>query len=403
VPFAAPEEALGYLESRREAGALTLFDDGEKFGVWPGTHRLAYGEGWLSRFFEALVAAPWLRMSTFAAYLDAAPPAGAVYLPTASYTEMGEWALPAAAAQELEETRRRLEALPDGARLTRLLRGGFWRNFLVKYPEMGDAYATMLALSRRLHEALRARPDDPRLQAAREDLWRGQANDAYWHGVFGGVYLPHLRSAVWRNLLAAERGVSQSEGELRLEVSDYDLDGSSELLLEAPAQNAYLSPAQGGAVVEWDVNGRNAADCMARREDRAHELPAPRPRRAVPLRDATWLLLLHNHQVLLERRPGAGLWGGLWTFPVASNAGYAAQARELGCEISSARELEPLEHGFTHFRLRIRPVLCGVARTLPRAAAPGRLWIDLEDAAQAAAPTPVKKLIARLGASNASW
>src|SRR5438552_79875 len=142
---------------------------------------------------------------------------------------------------------------------------------------------------------------------------------------------------------------------------------------------------------------------VARRESRVHELPAPRPRRIVPLRDATWLLLLHNQQVLLERRPGAGLWGGLWTFPVASNAGYAAQARELGCEISSTRELEPLEHGFTHFRLRIRPVLCGVARTLPGVAAPGRLWIDLEDAAQAAAPAPVKKLIARLGASNASW
>jgi A/G-specific adenine glycosylase len=143
--------------------------------------------------------------------------------------------------------------------------------------------------------------------------------------------------------------------------------------------------------------------CMARRENRAHELPAPRPRRAVPLRDATWLLLLHNQQVLLERRPGAGLWGGLWSFPVASKAGYAAQARELGCEISSTRELEPLEHGFTHFRLRIRPVLCGVARTLPGAAAPGRLWIDLEDAAQAAVPVPVKKLVARLGASTASW
>src|SRR5205809_978844 len=143
--------------------------------------------------------------------------------------------------------------------------------------------------------------------------------------------------------------------------------------------------------------------CVARRENRVRELPAPRPRRTVPLRHATWLLLVHNQQVLLERRPGAGLWGGLWTFPVASNAGYAAQARELGCEISSTRELEPLEHGFTHFRLRIRPVLCGVARTLPGAAAPGRLWIDLEAAAQAAAPAPVKKLIARLGASNASW
>jgi A/G-specific adenine glycosylase len=142
--------------------------------------------------------------------------------------------------------------------------------------------------------------------------------------------------------------------------------------------------------------------CVARRENRAHELPAPRPRRAVPLRSATWLLLLHHQQVLLERRPGAGLWGGLWTFPVASNARYAAQARELGCEISSTRELDPLEHGFTHFRLRIQPVLCRVDRRLTRAEAPGRLWIDLEDAAQAAAPAPVKKLIARLGASNAS-
>jgi len=140
--------------------------------------------------------------------------------------------------------------------------------------------------------------------------------------------------------------------------------------------------------------------CLARRENRAHELPAPRPRKQVPLRDATWLLLLHNQQVLLERRPGAGLWGGLWAFPVASNAGYAAQARELGCEISSTRELEPLEHGFTHFRLRIQPVLCQVNRTLKRAEAPGLLWVDVEDAAQAAVPAPVKKLIAFLAASS---
>jgi A/G-specific adenine glycosylase len=140
--------------------------------------------------------------------------------------------------------------------------------------------------------------------------------------------------------------------------------------------------------------------CIARRENRAHELPAPRPRKEVPLRDATWLLLLHNQQVLLERRPGAGLWGGLWAFPVASNAGYAAQARELGCEISSTRELEPLEHGFTHFRLRIQPVLCQVNRTLTRAEAPGLLWVDVEDAAHAAVPAPVKKLIAFLAASS---
>jgi A/G-specific adenine glycosylase len=140
--------------------------------------------------------------------------------------------------------------------------------------------------------------------------------------------------------------------------------------------------------------------CMARRENRAHELPAPRPKRAVPLRNATWLLLLHHRQVLLEHRPGAGLWGGLWTFPVASSARYAAQARELGCELSSTRELEPLEHGFTHFRLRIQPVLCQVNRTLTRAEAPGLLWVDVEDAVHAAVPAPVKKLVALLAASS---
>ena len=252
VPFAAPEEALGYLESRRQAGALTLFDDGEKFGVWPGTHRLAYEERWLPRFFEALVAAPWLQMSTFSACLDATPAQGSVYLPTASYTEMGEWALPAAAAQELEETRRRLEALPDGARLTRLLRGGFWRNFLVKYPEMGDAYATMLALSRRLHEALRARPDDPRLQAAREDLWRGQANDAYWHGVFGGCYLPHLRRAVKSALVAAERILDEAGPRSAVEWTREDIngDGREEIRARTRELTVTLHPEAGGTVSE---------------------------------------------------------------------------------------------------------------------------------------------------------
>jgi len=142
--------------------------------------------------------------------------------------------------------------------------------------------------------------------------------------------------------------------------------------------------------------------CVARRDDRAHELPVPRPKKTVPVKSAIWLLLLHKKQVLLERRPGAGLWGGLWTFPEARNANYSGQGRELGCEVSSARELQPLEHGFTHFRLHIRPVLCQVSRTLSRAEAPGRLWLDLEDCAHAAVPAPVKKVVALLAASNAS-
>jgi len=98
VPFAEPAATLEYLHSRRGAGSVTLVDDGEKFGVWPGTHRLVYTEGWLRRFFDTLRSASWLAVSTFSRVLDSQPPRGRVYLPTASYSEMGDWSLPAPAA-----------------------------------------------------------------------------------------------------------------------------------------------------------------------------------------------------------------------------------------------------------------------------------------------------------------
>jgi A/G-specific adenine glycosylase len=126
-----------------------------------------------------------------------------------------------------------------------------------------------------------------------------------------------------------------------------------------------------------------ARSCVAKAEDRIHELPAPRARKPLPQREVTWLVLRHGGAVLLEKRPSSGIWGGLWCFP---EAGKDAKGTLL----------EPLEHGFTHFRLRIRPLLREVAKRAPGVEAPGRLWLDLEDAARAAIPTPVRKLIARL-------
>jgi alpha-amylase len=274
VPFAEPAETIRYLGERRGSGAVTLFDDGEKFGVWPGTHRLAYDEGWLRHFFDAIAEAPGITFSTFSACLDAAPAAGRVYLPTASYAEMGEWALPAAMGEELEAARRRLLALPDGERLVRLLRGGFWRNFLVKYPETGDGYRRMLRLSERLHDALARYPDDPRLAAAREDLWRGQGNDAYWHGVFGGCYLPHLRRAVGSALLAAERRLDDALGakDLSWARDDVDGDGRAELRVKTPDLCVTLRPEAGGTVTELAFRPRDLdiAGVFTRRREMYH-------------------------------------------------------------------------------------------------------------------------------------
>jgi A/G-specific adenine glycosylase len=145
-----------------------------------------------------------------------------------------------------------------------------------------------------------------------------------------------------------------------------------------------------------------AAQCVARREGRIGALPMPRPRRAVPLRRASWLVLLHAGSVLLERRPGAGLWGGLWTFPeLPAGAAGAHGARTycrhaLGCEIGSIAALAPFEHGFSHFRLKVRPLRCDVRGILPRAEAPGRFWLELGEAARAAVPAPVRELLRAL-------
>jgi hypothetical protein len=274
VPFADPGESLRYLESRREAGAVSLVDDGEKFGTWPGTDRLVYGERWLARFLETLRDAPWLTISTFSRYLDSHRPSGRVYLPAASYTEMGEWALPAAAAAELEECRERLRALPDGERLVRLLRGGFWRAFLVKYPEVADTYWKMLTLSRRVQAGLTRQPGNERLLEARDRLWRGQANDAYWHGVFGGCYLPHLRRAVRSALIECEALLESPRRRRGAQCEERDVngDGRPELTVRNPDLALVLRPEQGGSLTElvWRAGRLDVGDVMTRRREAYH-------------------------------------------------------------------------------------------------------------------------------------
>ena len=274
VPFAEPAETVAYLVARRGAGSITLVDDGEKFGVWPGTHRLVYEEGWLRRFLDALRQAAGLRVSTFSHVLDSQPPRGRVYLPTASYSEMGEWALPAPAAEEIDAARERLRALPNGAALVRLLRGGSWRGFLVKYPEAGDAYWRMLRLSRRLEAALTARPDDARLLEARDRLWRGQANDAYWHGVFGGCYLPHLRRAVRSALIDGDARLAAAEARPALgwEEGADNAAGRVEIRLWSGDAAITLCPHAGGALTELAFRPRalDVADVLTRRREAYH-------------------------------------------------------------------------------------------------------------------------------------
>jgi A/G-specific adenine glycosylase len=140
-----------------------------------------------------------------------------------------------------------------------------------------------------------------------------------------------------------------------------------------------------------------AAGCVALREDRVAELPSPRKRKPLPLRRATWLVLQHQGAVLLERRPSSGIWGGLWVFPEGPSVHVGPYCkRTFATEIRNAKRMPAIEHGFTHFRLNIQPIRCSVRKLLPRAEAPGRVWLDLEDAVRAAVPAPVKALLSGL-------
>lgn len=271
VPFKSPEETLAYLRARFEAGdrsCITLIDDGEKFGVWPGTYELLYsGEGWLKRFFDLLVSnADWLDVTTPSAYMDAHPSQGLVYLPTTSYFEMSQWTLAPRDNITLETMRHRLEA-ELGGRQEVFLKGGFFRNFFTRYPETNHMHKRMLEVSNKVHlSALEGQPRD----IAKRALFRAQCNCAYWHGIFGGLYLPHLRDAIYENLLLAERIVEDRD--LATEHYDLDFDGHKEFVLRNRRLAAFFAPADGGTLIELDSypHAANLTNTLSRYEEAYH-------------------------------------------------------------------------------------------------------------------------------------
>jgi alpha-amylase len=260
IPFQEPEETLRILrEGADHPGRLfAMGDDCEKFGVWPGTYDHVYKNQWLERFLNALEGAgDWLETTTVSDYIASHAPLGRVYLPTASYAEMMEWALPSAASAELRACLEETEKMPFGKRLQRFLRGGMWRNFLSKYPESNQIQKIMFSLSRRwqkLSQTGRTGGERARLLGeAQTYVLASQCNDAYWHGVFGGLYAPHLRSALLRNLIQAEVLLDQVEGivnkpSFRVKLEDFDVDGQEEILVDHPALGMIIRPADGGTV-----------------------------------------------------------------------------------------------------------------------------------------------------------
>lgn len=136
-----------------------------------------------------------------------------------------------------------------------------------------------------------------------------------------------------------------------------------------------------------------ASECIALGENRVANLPAPRPRKPLPERNAVLLVIRHGHDVLLKKRPAPGIWGGLWSLPEAEGTSSATCLQLTGQAPTSIEELTVLNHTFTHFRLAIQPIMLTLKDTPSIASAPDSVWMDFGDAINAAIPKPVKSIL----------
>ncbi len=275
VPFRNLGETFRYLDGvASEDGQRVVIhaDDGEKFGIWPKTYKHVYEDGWLEEFCRTLQAeSAWVHTVHFRDVLRKVDPLGRIYLPAASYFEMMKWSLDAQAFIRMERFENDLKSRHEFDAYAGFVAGGFWRNFLAKYPESNHMHKKMLRISQR-SAAASSRAPVP--QEILDHLWAGQCNDAYWHGVFGGLYLPNLRYQVYHNLLKAESGLDALEPSRRITIerTDFDADGHEEVLLESNPLNMYFTPASGGSMVELDFKpaSLNLLDIVSRREEGYH-------------------------------------------------------------------------------------------------------------------------------------
>jgi alpha-amylase len=276
IPFRPVEEVIEYLrEHATEDGSLVgmMGDDGEKFGTWPGTWDLCYGkQQWVERFFSALEAnRDWLNVLRPSDALDQHPPIGRVYLPTGSYAEMGEWSLPVEARRVFTTVLH--DAVDQGRPEARWMRGGFWRSFQINYREINDLHKQMLRVSRKVGALDGAIVGEERLATISDHLYQGQSNDCYWHGLFGGIYLSHMRLATLEHLIAAEDAADRAAGRtgVGIEAQDLDVDGFDELLVSTPGQILSVKPDAGGGISGWDIRAvRHALTSVMRRRPEAY-------------------------------------------------------------------------------------------------------------------------------------
>lgn len=294
IPFRRQDESFAYMKkvaARIDAPIFTYGDDAEKFGSWPDTYKLVYEDRWLAKFLEALLKNDnWLGTLTLSECVKNFPPLARIYIPAASYEEMLKWALPVDAEAVLQKVEDELESKGKKEEYSPFLRGGFFRNFFTKYYETNQMHKRMLYAGNLLRGIKKDNATAGRLKDATKELYKSQSNCAYWHGLFGGLYLYHLRRAAYEHILKAEaiyNEITKNAERPKCEIVDFDADAFDEVILQNKRIWLCVKPSGGGSVVELDVKEKafNLLNVLTRYREFYHEtmadIPHDRYRRAM--------------------------------------------------------------------------------------------------------------------------
>jgi hypothetical protein len=276
IPFKLPEETINYFKEKAERLGDVAFvygDDGEKFGVWPGTSKWVFEEKWLVNFVESILKNDWIKMTHPSDLLEANPPKGRVYLTQGSYYELSEWALPPVGSRQLMNLHREIEEWGRGNDFYPFLKGGVWNNFLNKYPESNAINKRTLLLSKEIADF--EKKSGQSCDNEKIELYKGECNCAYWHGLFGGIYLGNLRHALYEHVLGAEglllRRMNISG--IQFLESDYWNEGQKQILIRKSDQSTVVVPYLGGTISELGLYDKslNLFNVISRRYESYHD------------------------------------------------------------------------------------------------------------------------------------
>ncbi|MFX1376181.1 MAG: alpha-amylase/4-alpha-glucanotransferase domain-containing protein [Promethearchaeota archaeon] len=279
-----------------------LISDAEKMGVWGTTHQICYVDGhghedgdngkpFIPAFFEQVVTNEWIKSLTLSEYIEKVPAKNLIYLPTASYDKMEEWVLPTEIRKNFKRIRKTLKEDQKKAETYQFLKGGFWRYFLVKYPESNNMHKKMLYVRNKLiqsEENLLKVEDDKivsiilnKINDAWDEIYKAQCNDCYWHGLFGGIYLQFLRFSVYTHLINAEKLIDAINALINPDLTsyihitpiDFNKNSKMEYIIESDIYNLYLDPSDGATLFELDYKPKsyNLLNTLTRWPEAYHE------------------------------------------------------------------------------------------------------------------------------------